>query len=195
MCCPRCRCASGCWRCRSDCATSLSVTLPCRALRLFLGALKQSLRAHSAGADPIARLGAIAFIHRFGSALNAHVHFHCVVVDGVFTSRPTGNGVFHPATAIDQLAIATVQAKVPRRLLASFVRRGLLAHDDAQAMAQWADDGGFSVDVAVRIEATGRAGRCVIAPAHRSPWNGCLSSTSNASATIPPHPGPTTVAR
>jgi hypothetical protein len=28
----------------------------------------------------------MAFIHRFGALLNAHVHFHCVVVEGV--SRP-----------------------------------------------------------------------------------------------------------
>ena len=29
-------------------------------------------------------IGAIAFIHRFGSSLNEHVHFHVCVVDGVF---------------------------------------------------------------------------------------------------------------
>ena len=30
------------------------------------------------------RLGAVSFVQRFGSALNAHVHFHCCVIDGVF---------------------------------------------------------------------------------------------------------------
>ena len=34
----------------------------------------------SAGAP----VGAIAFIHRFGSSLNGHVHLHVCVVDGVF---------------------------------------------------------------------------------------------------------------
>jgi hypothetical protein len=29
-------------------------------------------------------IGAVAFIHRFGSSLNGHVHFHVCVVDGVF---------------------------------------------------------------------------------------------------------------
>jgi len=39
-------------------------------------------------ADPASlHLGAVAFIHRFGSSLNTHVHFHVGVVDGVFT-RP-----------------------------------------------------------------------------------------------------------
>ncbi|MCC6194265.1 MAG: transposase [Burkholderiales bacterium] len=29
-------------------------------------------------------------MHRFGSALNAHLHFHCVVIDGVFTPALDG---------------------------------------------------------------------------------------------------------
>jgi hypothetical protein len=29
-------------------------------------------------------IGAVAFIHRFGSSLNEHVHFHVCAVDGVF---------------------------------------------------------------------------------------------------------------
>ena len=31
----------------------------------------------------------MAFIHRFGSALNPHLHFNCVVLDGVFASAKT----------------------------------------------------------------------------------------------------------
>lgn len=129
------------------------------ALRLFLTAVEQCLRAHSPGFDRCARIGAIAFIHRFGAALNAHLHFHCVVIDGVFAPAPSGGAIFHPATALDPRAIASVQASVRRRLLASFVRRSLLTQHDAEAMAQWAHDGGFSVDGSVRIEAADRAGR------------------------------------
>jgi hypothetical protein len=94
----------------------------------------------------------------FGSALNPHLHFHCVVLDGVFASAPARGVVFHPATGIDALAIATVQAKVRRRLL-SFVRRGLLESDDAHNMAQWAHGGGFSVDESMRIADADHAGR------------------------------------
>jgi hypothetical protein len=129
------------------------------ALRVFLKAVEQCLRAHCPGSSTRARLGAIAFIHRFGAALNAHLHFHCVVIDGLFAPAPSKGVVFHPATAIDPPTIATVQATVRRRLLASFVRRRLLDEDDAQAMAQWAHDGGFSVDGSARIEAADRAGR------------------------------------
>ncbi len=59
-------------------------------------------------------IGAVAFIHLFGSSLNGHVYFHVCVVDGVFEevagdtdaqSSPTGI-VFHQASAIDEAAVA-----------------------------------------------------------------------------------------
>ena len=45
-------------------------------LRLFLRVVERCLRAHSPGCSAAVRLGAVACIHRFGSALNAHLHFH-----------------------------------------------------------------------------------------------------------------------
>ncbi len=53
-------------------------------LTIFLQVIEQRLRACSPGAAPKARLGAVSFLHRFGSALNEHIHFHCCVIDGVF---------------------------------------------------------------------------------------------------------------
>jgi hypothetical protein len=41
------------------------------------------LRAHWPGRDPTANLGAVAFFHRFGSSLKAHLRFHCAVFDVV----------------------------------------------------------------------------------------------------------------
>ncbi len=129
------------------------------ALRLLLRVVEQCLRAHSPGSSSAARLGAVGFIHRFGSSLNAHLHFHCVVIDGVFEPAPADSVVFRAATGLDANAIANVKAGVRRRLLRVFARRGLLPGDDARAMAQWAHGGGFSVDASVRIEAADRAGR------------------------------------
>jgi hypothetical protein len=127
------------------------------ALRLFLRAVESCLRAHSPGSGPAARLGAVAFIHRFGSTLNPHLHFHCAVIEGVF--EPAAGGVvFHVATGLDATAITQVRAQVRRRLLRVFVRRNLLPGDDAQAMGQWRHGGGFSVDASVRIAAADRAG-------------------------------------
>ena len=56
------------------------------ALRLFLRTVEHCLRAHSPGAGTAARLGAVAFIHRFGCTLNRHLHFHCVVIVALASS-------------------------------------------------------------------------------------------------------------
>ena len=50
------------------------------------------LRQHSPGASAASRLGAVVLIHRFGALPNTHLHFHCVVVDGVFEADATGGG-------------------------------------------------------------------------------------------------------
>ena len=132
------------------------------ALRIFLRVVQQSLQTHCPGAaqcDPASlHLGAVAFIHRFGSSLNTHVHFHVCVVDGVFEALADADAItFHPAQ-IDDAAIAEVQAKVRKRLLRAFVARGHLESHDAKNMAAYAHGCGFSVDAGVRIEATDRAG-------------------------------------
>lgn len=58
------------------------------ALRIFLRVIAQNLQSNSPGAENVDQaalhIGAIAFIHRSGSSLNEHVHFHVCVVDGVF---------------------------------------------------------------------------------------------------------------
>jgi len=71
-------------------------------------------------------IGAIAFIHRFGSSLNEHVHFHVCVVDGVFeevegegdadaTPRISSPGViFHAATGIDAATCSDLHLKMLR---------------------------------------------------------------------------------
>ena len=144
----------------------------------------------SPGSGPATRLGAVAFIHRFGSSLNAHLHFHCVVIDGVFDAATTGGIIFRAATELEANAIADVQACVRRRLLRVVVRRGLLPRDDARAMGQWAHGGGFSVDGSVRIEAEDRAGRerrlryCARPPSRRHPAGS--ATTCVPSGPLPP---------
>lgn len=56
------------------------------ALHIFLSAVEKGLRSACPAVEdnPPARIGAVAFIHRFGALLNSHRHFHCVVVDGVY---------------------------------------------------------------------------------------------------------------
>ncbi|MCP4306123.1 MAG: transposase, partial [bacterium] len=123
------------------------------ALGIVLRIVERSVRASCPGAGPNARIGAVAFIHQFGSSLNEHIHFHIIVVDGVFEPSDNDAGVvFFEATALDESTIAEVQATIRRRVLKAFVRRGLLDQDERETMEQWAHGGGFSIDAQVRIE-------------------------------------------
>jgi hypothetical protein len=137
-------------------------------LRIFLRVIAQSLQSNCPGAAHVDRaalhIGAVAFIHRFGSSLNGHVHFHVCVVDGVFEevagdtdAQSSSPGiVFHPASAIDEAAVAQVQTDLRRRILRAFVGRGLLESCDAKDMLAY-QHSGFSVDAGVCIEADDRA--------------------------------------
>ena len=72
--------------------------------------------AAQSGRGTSPRLCAVAFIHRFGSTRNPHLHLHCVVINGVFDTTAAGDVVFHAATGIDASAIAAVEACVRWRL-------------------------------------------------------------------------------
>jgi len=141
-------------------------------LRIFLRVIAQSLQAHCPGAAYADKanlhIGAVAFIHRLGSSLNEHVHFHVCVVDGVF-EEVEGEGdaqaqvqasspsvVFHPASGIDAATVAPVQTTLQKRILRAFVARGLLENCDAKDMLAY-QHSGFSVDAGVCIEAHDRA--------------------------------------
>ena len=146
-------------------------------LRIFLRVIAQSLHANSPGAAQVGEsnqaalhIGAVAFIHRFGSSLNEHVHFHVCVVDGVF-EQVAGEGeacadaqdaatpagvIFHPATGVGADAVALVQTTLRKRILRAFVARGLLQSSDAKEMLAY-QHSGFSVDAGVCIESHDRA--------------------------------------
>ena len=142
-------------------------------LRIFLRVIAQSLQTHCPGAAQVDQaalhIGAVAFIHRFGSSLNGHVHFHACVVDGVFevVARPAQaddvtdataappSVIFHPVSEIDDAAVAQVQDTLRRRILRAFVGRGLLQSFEAKEMLAYAHSG-FSVDAGVCIEAHDR---------------------------------------
>jgi hypothetical protein len=142
-------------------------------LRIFLRVIAQTLQTHSPGAAHMDKaglhIGAIAFIHRFGSSLNEHVHFHVCVVDGVFeevegegdadaTPRISSPGViFHAATGIDAATVAPVQTTLQKRILRAFVGRGLLENFEAKEMLGYKHSG-FSVDAGVCIESHDRPG-------------------------------------
>jgi hypothetical protein len=120
---------------------------------IFLGEIERLLR-DAAGAwgdgnappSAQAKLGAVAFLHRFGSALNRHVHLHACVTDGVFSATAAGDGVaFLPGRPISPADLATLTERVRRRLLRSFRRRRLIDAETATDMLAW-QNSGFSID-------------------------------------------------
>ena len=125
-----------------------------RVLRIFLNSVEKVLLLCSLNALNHARLGAVTFVHRFGSALNGHIHFHCCVIDGVFSVE--GEALqFHQAI-VTREAIAKVQAEVRVWVLRLFKRRALLSPEAVDAMREWGHEGGFSLNADVTVAAWDR---------------------------------------
>ena len=126
-------------------------------LRIFLRAIRTTLRHASPGAPADAQLGAVSFLHRFGSSLNPHLHFHLVVLDGVFSQVDDGEARFHEASLLQ-----------PEHWLGSRASFSVACSDTSAPtacsmsstldMLSWQGSGGFSIDASVRIEGDDRAG-------------------------------------
>jgi hypothetical protein len=71
------------------------------ALRAFISVISRWLRrrARARRIRGILKTGGVTVIQRFGSALNLNVHFHTLMVDGVYAVGPGGALVFHPLPA------------------------------------------------------------------------------------------------
>ena len=130
--------------------------------KIFLTEIERLLLAASGGAPdaetPRAsrpRLGGVSFLHRFGSALNHHVHLHGCVTDGVFVPAADHAGcdappTFLPARPINQADLTALTERVRRRVIRWFRLARLLDAAAAADMLAW-ENSGFSVDASVRI--------------------------------------------
>jgi len=129
-------------------------------LRVFLRAVETAVRHASRDSPREARFGAVAFVHRFGSYLNPHVHYHVLVTDGVFAADPQDPeaAVFHPAVDLDKSTVARVRDQVRRRGLRWLVRHGYLDAAAAREMLTWEHGGGWSVDGSVHLAGWDRQG-------------------------------------
>jgi hypothetical protein len=105
-------------------------------LRIVLDVIEQALRQLSGCDYTTARVGASSYLHRFGSSLNPHVHFHCCVTDGLFNAEAEGVK-FHGIEAITEEDLQGIQQTLRRRLIGLFKRRGLLEPEQAQDLLSW----------------------------------------------------------
>ena len=130
-------------------------------LHSLLHGIEQGLRKslpETDGATQInTHIGAVVFIHRFGGLLNAHLHFHVLMIDGVFCEEEAGHLHFQE-TYLTAEQMMHLQRTIRQRIVRLFVRRGLLDKAEGQAMIACEHDGGFSLDTSVRIEAHDRQG-------------------------------------
>jgi hypothetical protein len=130
-------------------------------LRIFLRGVRATLHATSPGAPASTaeiQIGTVSFLHRFGSSLNTHFHYHVVVLDGVFSETEEGGVQFHEASELESRHWQELQRTVQRRVLQYFRRHDLLDPSTTADMLTWQGTGGFSIDASVHIEGHDRHG-------------------------------------
>ena len=127
---------------------------PAVAVRQWVAAIAmREVQRATAGASTntaaVGRSGGVLFVHRFGATLNAHVHLHLCMLDGVVAQGRQGL-VFRGAQ-VDEACVQRVQAEVRQRVLELFERRGLLSSETVAGMQGWGHSGGFSVHAGERL--------------------------------------------
>ena len=77
--------------------------------------------------------GAVTFVQRFGGALNLNVHFHTLVLDGIYDAR---DGMrFRPLAPPDNDEVERVTRSIARGIARLLERRGLTPDADPEANA------------------------------------------------------------
>ena len=114
----------------------------CRAvLSVFIRALLAFYRrrARRAGVAD-GHSGTVTVIQRFGGALNLHVHYHALALDGVFAAASDGALTFHPLPPPTDAEVARLLATIHRRVGRLLRRRGLAGADDTDAADPLAEE-------------------------------------------------------
>lgn len=76
-----------------------------------------------------AATGAVTLIQRFGSALNLNVHFHLLVLDGVYRREGDGHLRFVPLPAPRPAELQGLVQRIAERVGRSLERSGLITRD------------------------------------------------------------------
>jgi len=105
-------------------------------LREYTRALRDVYRrdARTRGIDG-GQTGMVTAVQRAGGALNVNVHFHTLVLDGVFTEDAEGALTFHPAPGPSDAEVAAALATIRQRVQRRLVRHGLEPGDEATGPA------------------------------------------------------------
>jgi len=112
----------------------LSVPIP---LRYWMASDKKLLaKVHKVFASEVERFyterstknrsGSIAFVQRFGSALNLNVHFHLLQLEGLYEPRTTGRPKFRKGKPPTNKDIESLVSKISKRVVRLLRRTGHL---------------------------------------------------------------------
>jgi Putative transposase len=96
--------------------------------RVLLDVYARGARARGV---PGGRTGSVTVMQRAGSGLNVNLHFHTLVLDGVFTEAGGGALAFHAAPGPTDAEVAAALGTIRHRVQRLLVRRGLEPADDA----------------------------------------------------------------
>ena len=109
-----------------------------------LGIVHRCLAAHLIGKAGLSRkhaqTGAVTLIQRFGGALNLNVHFHMLVLDGVYVERPDGTLRFRRVAAPTSAELNALTATLAHRIGRFLERRGIIERDAENAWLVGDDD-------------------------------------------------------
>jgi len=126
-------------------------------LKILINEVEKCLKKNRPGSPVDARLGGVTFIQRFGSTLNVHPHYHCLIINGVFNFEDE-RIQFYKCKHLGIEDIEVVQARVRKRVLNLIKRRKILEPHDVDNMREWKHGGGFSLNADVSINAEDRRG-------------------------------------
>ncbi len=140
----------------------------CRAvLGVYARALLAFQRRHTRqGRRRVGQSGCVTVIQRFGGGLNLNLHFHTLVLDGVFTEGAGDTLRFQPAPPPTNAEVGRVLATIATRVRRLLRRHGLDAEADLAPPDQLAEESvalaGISrASIQGRIAVGRRAGRRV----------------------------------
>ena len=133
--------------------------------------------------------GAVTFVQRFGDALNANVHFHSMVIDGVYAADASGRPEFHQLPAPEDQDVLRLTALVNERVRSLLEGRGLgTAAEPQQADPLSEDDPGMAAllasSVSRRIAVGSNAGHGVVRMGDQIDHDGMDAFGSSRSAMV-----------
>ena len=103
-------------------------------LNVFIRALFGQLRRRACELLGVgaSQCGAVTFVQRWGDALNANPHFHCLAIDGIYAAGAGGSPEFHPLPTPEDGDVLRLTTLVSQHVQSLLQRRGLGTEANSQ---------------------------------------------------------------